>query len=62
MEKSLEHQRIVVTGGNGFLGSHVVAELRARGAKDVIVPRSSRFDLTDRAATAALFAETRPIS
>ncbi|APR85034.1 GDP-fucose synthetase [Minicystis rosea] len=52
--------RIVVTGGAGFLGSEVVDELRRRGAGDIIVPRSSRYDLTDPTATRALFADARP--
>lgn len=38
-------KRVVVTGGAGFLGSHVVAKLRERGVKDIVVPRSSGFDL-----------------
>ena len=41
--------RVVVTGGGGFLGSRVVARLRARGASDVVAPRSRELDLTDRA-------------
>lgn len=40
-------QKIVVTGGAGFLGQRVVAELIARGAKkeSIIVPRSKTHDL-----------------
>lgn len=40
--------RLVVTGGAGFLGSRLVRWLRARGASDIFVPRSDRFNLVDR--------------
>jgi GDP-L-fucose synthase len=40
--------RIVVTGGGGFLGSHVVGWLHRRGATDIFVPRSDRYNLVDR--------------
>jgi len=51
--------RVLVTGGGGFLGSHLVARLRADG-HDVSVPRRAETDLTDMAQTAALFDATRP--
>ena len=38
-------RRVVVTGGAGFLGSRVVAQLRERGARNVLVPRSADLDL-----------------
>jgi GDP-L-fucose synthase len=52
--------RILVTGGSGFLGSHVIEELARRGARDIIAPRASEADLTDAVATRGLFASARP--
>jgi GDP-L-fucose synthase len=52
--------RVVVTGGAGFLGSAVVARLRDRGCRDIVVPRSKDYDLRDRDAILRLYKETRP--
>jgi len=56
----LARARIVVTGGAGFLGSHVVEELARRGATSVHVPRRADYDLVDRTACRRLLADTRP--
>jgi GDP-L-fucose synthase len=53
-------QRVVVTGGAGFLGSFVVAGMQARGCRQVIVPRSKDCDLRDRQAIRKLFTEAKP--
>jgi GDP-L-fucose synthase len=53
-------KRVVVTGGAGFLGSFVVDKLRARGCREVVVPRSRDYDLRDRDAIVRLFEATRP--
>jgi len=53
-----------VTGGTGFLGSHVVAALQARGAAQVIVPRRRDYDLRDLGAVRRLLvdcAAPRPV-
>ncbi|MBQ73177.1 MAG: GDP-fucose synthetase [Planctomycetaceae bacterium] len=52
-------QRVLVTGGRGFLGRHVVAALAARGADAVSVGRAEA-DLCDQAATEAMVADVRP--
>src|SRR5438034_10816121 len=41
-------RRVLVTGGAGFLGSRVVAQLEAAGARDIAVPRSRTRNLVDR--------------
>lgn len=55
-----ENTRVVVTGGAGFLGSFVVAQLQARGCSQVIVPRSRQYDLVQMAAVQQLYADAGP--
>lgn len=45
MSLDLSSLRIVVTGGNGFLGQHIVSELGKQGARDIFVPKSQEYDL-----------------
>lgn len=42
--------RILVTGGSGFLGRNVLSELATVGATNIHAPRSSEYDLRDGAA------------
>ena len=53
-------QRVIVTGGAGFLGSFVVAKLRERGCENIVVPRSKAYDLRDRDAICRLYTEVKP--
>ncbi len=55
-----QEQRVIVTGGAGFLGSFVVTGLKARGCTNIFAPRSRDCDLRDRPAIARLFKETQP--
>src|SRR5581483_8150836 len=56
---TLAPMRTVVTGGGGFLGSHLVERLRARG-DDVFVARRADYDLTRWDDGERLFADARP--
>jgi GDP-L-fucose synthase len=53
-------RRILVTGGAGFLGRHLVTRLREHGCRQVAAPRRREFDLTREADIRRLLAETRP--
>jgi len=57
---NLKDQRIVVTGGAGFLGRAVYESLRRRSATDVVIPRRRDFDLTTETDVARLYADTKP--
>lgn len=41
-------KRLMITGGGGFLGSHVVGRLRATGVQHIFAPRQAEFDFCDR--------------
>lgn len=55
-----KEQRVVVTGGAGFLGSHVVNVLRERGAGEIFVPLRETYDLRHHDAILDLLNDTRP--
>jgi len=58
---SLRDQKIIVTGGGGFLGSFVMAGLAKRGCVDnVYVPRRAQWDLRDRDQIVRLMREQKP--
>jgi GDP-L-fucose synthase len=41
------NKKVVVTGGNGFLGRYVIAKLKTLKPQSISVPRSKEFDLRD---------------
>jgi GDP-L-fucose synthase len=53
------HSNVLVTGGGGFLGSHLVDRLHAAGVEP-FVARRHEYDLTRQHDTEKLFADARP--
>jgi len=53
-------QRVIVTGGAGFLGSFVVKKLKEEGCQNIFVPRSKEYDLVNREACRELYKGTKP--
>ena len=51
--------RVLVTGGGGFLGSHLVERLESEG-HDVFSARRAQYDLTSPDGTARLFDDAEP--
>src|SRR3954454_7678071 len=57
---NLSTQRVLVTGGSGFLGRHLVAALRRHGCADVAAPRRAQYDLTREPDVRRMYADLRP--
>jgi len=53
-------QRICITGGAGFLGSHLVAHLHARGCHNIYIPTIEEYDLTREPDVARMYATAKP--
>lgn len=53
-------KKIVVTGGTGFLGTHLTAKLTRLGYMNVFVPRINQYDLREKEAIVRLYEEAKP--
>ncbi len=47
-EISLKNKRVLLTGGAGFFGSHIIEELKKESPREIVVPQSEKYDLRYR--------------
>ena len=59
-ELDLSSQRVCVTGGAGFLGTHLIEKLKAHGAKDIFVPTYPEYDLVREADILRMLKDAKP--
>lgn len=57
---SFPYNRIVVTGGAGFLGRFIVDRLKSYPNVEIFIPRSAEYDLVQGADVRRLLADTKP--
>jgi len=62
MENTIEwdQRNICVTGGAGFLGTHLIEDLRSRGAKNIFIPTIEKYNLVDPDAIRQMLADSQP--
>lgn len=53
-------KRICVTGGLGFLGSHLIDRLKKRGCKNVFIADRDKYDLTKESEIIRMYDEIKP--
>jgi GDP-L-fucose synthase len=56
----LKNKHITVTGGKGFLGSHLLKKLKDSGCRHIKIADRPEYDLTDIADIRRMYEETKP--
>lgn len=56
----IANKRVMVTGGSGFLGKHVVDVLKSRGCTEIFIPRSNEYDFTVHEKVKQAYADFKP--
>ena len=59
-ELDLSVKRVCVTGGAGFLGTHLIEKLKKHGAKDIFVPTYPEYDLVKEADILRMIDDAKP--
>lgn len=55
-----KNKTICITGGNGFLGSHLIPKLRDYGYKSIFIPKEKDYDLTKKKSIIKMYWNSLP--
>ncbi len=58
--KFWSNKKVLITGGAGFLGRSVVAQLKAQGCHNLVIPRKKEYNLCHVSAIKKLFKKSKP--
>ena len=53
-------KNVVVTGGAGFLGSHLIEKLKAKGCNSIFVPKIEEYDLVKMDDVKKMYKDSNP--
>src|SRR5512133_343769 len=54
------NKRVCITGGAGFLGSHLIENLKGRGATDIFIPKIEDYNLVEKADIQRMLDDSKP--
>ena len=60
MNSFWQGKNVVVTGGAGFLGSHLIEKLKTKGCKSIFVPKIEDYDLVKMEDVRRLYKDAKP--
>ena len=56
----IKNKRICITGGAGFLGSHLIENLKSKGCENIFVPHIEDYDLTTEKDIIKMYQDAKP--